>query len=51
MTHILGRIHILDRRILDRLNSALMIGLFGGGLLGCAMGAIVYDFGRLFSAW
>ena len=51
MTHIFGKIHFVDRHILDRLNSAIMIALFGGGLLACAFGAIVYDFGRLFLAW
>ncbi|MGB6535405.1 MAG: hypothetical protein WBF58_05515 [Xanthobacteraceae bacterium] len=51
MVHILGRIHLLDRHTLGRLNRAIMLGFFGCGLLACAAGASVYDVGRLFSAW
>jgi hypothetical protein len=28
-----------------------MLGLIGGGLLACALGAFVYDLERLISAW
>jgi hypothetical protein len=51
MVHILGRIHMLDRQTLGRVNRAVMLGLVGSGLLACAAGAFVYDVGRLFSAW
>ena len=51
MIHMLERMHFLDRRRLARINSALMFGLFGGGLAACAIGAFVYDVGRWFSAW
>jgi hypothetical protein len=40
-----------DRPTIARLNNALMIALFGSGLLACMIGASVYDVGRLFSAW
>jgi hypothetical protein len=36
---------------LDRVESALVLGLIGTGLTACALGAFVYDIGRWFSAW
>jgi hypothetical protein len=50
MAHCLGKAH-LDRHVLARVNAAIMLGLFGSGLAACALGAMVYDFGRLFSVW
>ena len=47
----LGKACFLDRKVLARVNSAIMLSLVGSGLLACAVGAIVYDFGRLFAAW
>ena len=44
------RAHI-DRQKLARVNSAVIFGLVSGGLLACAGGAVLYDLGRLFSAW
>jgi hypothetical protein len=41
----------LDRQTLARVNSAIIFGLIGGGLLACAAGALIYDIGHLFSAW
>lgn len=35
----------------DRMESALVIGLIGAGLAACSLGAVVYDVGRWFSAW
>lgn len=40
-----------DRDTLDRVNSAIMLGLVGSGLAACAIGALIYDFGRAFSIW
>jgi hypothetical protein len=51
MAHCLGKIHGFDRHTLARVNSAIMLGLVGSGLLACAIGAFAYDVGRLFSAW
>jgi hypothetical protein len=48
---ILGKTHLFDRQHIARLNAAIMLGLVGSGLAACAVGAIVYDVGRLFSAW
>jgi hypothetical protein len=46
-----GKTHLFDRRMLARLNAAIMLGLVGSGLAACAIGAFVYDVGRWFSAW
>jgi hypothetical protein len=43
--------HLVDRHQLARANTALMLTVVWGGLAACAVGAIVYDVGRLFSAW
>jgi hypothetical protein len=50
MAHFADKAH-LDRHTLGRVNSAIMLGLVGTGLVACAFGAIVYDVGRWFSAW
>jgi hypothetical protein len=46
-----GKTHLFDRRMLARVNAAIMLGLVGSGLAACAIGALVYDVGRWFSAW
>jgi hypothetical protein len=50
-----GRLHAdklhLDRVTLARVNSAMMLGTLGSGLVACAVGAMIFDVGRLFSAW
>lgn len=51
MSNFVGMLHRVDMRTLGRVNSALLLGLIGGGLATCVFGAAVYDFGRLFSAW
>ena len=50
MAHFADKAH-LDRHTLARVNSAVMLGLIGGGLVACALGAFIYDIGRAFSAW
>jgi hypothetical protein len=49
MAHLADKAHLLDT--LERVNGAIVLGLIGTGLTACAFGAIVYDVGRLFSAW
>jgi len=51
MAHLLDKSHFLDRHMLARVNSGLMVVLVGSGLAVCALGAFVYDMSRLFSAW
>jgi hypothetical protein len=41
----------LVRDVLDRVESVIVISLIGAGLIACALGAVVYDFGRWFSAF
>jgi hypothetical protein len=40
-------IHFANRKTLTRLNTAVMLGLVGSGLAACAIGALIYDVGRL----
>jgi hypothetical protein len=39
------------RDILDRVESAIVVGLIGTGLLACALGAMVYDVERWLTAF
>ena len=48
MAHLAAKAHL---HTLARVNSAVMLGLIGGGLAVCVLGAVTYDLGRLFSAW
>ncbi len=34
MVHILGKAHFVDRQMLARLNTAIVLGLVGSGLVG-----------------
>jgi len=43
--------HIVEKRTLLRANSALLLTLVGGGLAACAVGAVIYDIGRVIGAW
>jgi hypothetical protein len=36
---------------IDRVESAVLLSFIGGGLIVCALGASLYDFGRLVSIW
>jgi hypothetical protein len=51
MAHLVDKLHGFDKHTLARFNTAVMLGVIGTGLAACAFGAIVYDVGRLFSAW
>jgi len=42
---------IYHQPTIDRVESAVLLSLIGGGLIVCALGASAYDFGRLFSIW
>jgi hypothetical protein len=51
MAHLVEKAHFIDKHTLARVNTALMLGMIGTGLATCVFGAVVYDVGRLFSAW
>lgn len=56
MAHFAHKIHFADRMHFDkaavaRVNSAVMLGSIGGGLAACALGALIFDLGRMVSAW
>ncbi len=55
MAHFVDKIHCVghgvDKHTLARVNTVLMLGLIGTGLAACVFGAVIYDVGRLFSAW
>ena len=50
MAHFADKLHV-DKQKIDRVESALLLSLIGGGLGLCVLGAAVYDIGRAFSAW
>jgi hypothetical protein len=50
IAHLADKVHF-DGHTLARINSAIIFGLIGGGLLACAIGALVYDISRVFTAW
>jgi 3-phosphoglycerate kinase len=51
MTQVVERVHFVDRQMLARLTTVVMLVLIGGGIVACFAGALAYDVGRLFSAW
>jgi hypothetical protein len=48
--HFVDRIH-LESGTLTRIQSAVIFGSIGSGLLACALGAFIFDLGRAVSAW
>ncbi|MGC1779866.1 MAG: hypothetical protein WBB34_18185 [Xanthobacteraceae bacterium] len=50
VTHLADKAHF-DKRKLARVNSAVLLGIIGGGLAICVLGAAAYDLERLFSGW
>jgi hypothetical protein len=50
MAHFADRFHV-DKQKIDRVESAVLLSLIGGGLALCVLGAAVYDIGRAFSVW
>jgi hypothetical protein len=43
--------HLMEKGTFLRANSALLLTFVGGGLAACAVGAVVYDIGRMVGAW
>ena len=50
MAHFADRLHV-DKQKIDRVESAVLLSLIGGGLALCVLGATIYDIGRAFSVW
>jgi hypothetical protein len=51
MAHCANKIHFVENGTLDRVETAIVLGVIGSGLAACAIGAIVFDFGRMISIW
>jgi len=51
MAHCVDKIHSAGKDTLDRVESAIVIGLIGSGLAACVIGASVYDVWRMLSVW
>ena len=43
--------HLVEKETLLRANSAMMLTLVGGGLVVCALGAVIFDIGRAVGVW
>jgi hypothetical protein len=43
--------HVMQKELLLRANSALLLTLVCGGLAACALGAVIFDVGRWLSIW
>jgi hypothetical protein len=50
MTHFTHHLPHVDHETLVRANNALLLTLICGGLAACAIGALIYDLARVFSA-
>ncbi|MFZ2075078.1 MAG: hypothetical protein WAV38_00105 [Xanthobacteraceae bacterium] len=50
MAHFADKLHV-DWQKIDRVESAVLLSLIGGGLTLCILGAAAYDIGRAFSVW
>jgi hypothetical protein len=48
MAQIVERVHLVDKQMLDRLSTTVVLVLVGSGLAACIVGALTYDVGRLF---
>jgi hypothetical protein len=43
--------HLVEKESIVRANTAMMLTLVWGGLAACALGAVIFDFGRIFAIW
>ncbi len=50
MVHLAEKAH-LDSDTLTRIQSAVIFGSIGSGLLACALGAFVYDMWQVVAGW
>jgi hypothetical protein len=50
MAHFADKHHV-EKQSIDRVESAVLLSLIGGGLAFCVLGSAIYDIGRVFSVW
>ncbi len=43
--------HLVDKKVIERANSLLLMGILWSGLAVCVLGALSYDIAHWFSAW
>jgi hypothetical protein len=43
MAHLIAKTHIFEKRTLDRIEGAVLLGSIGTGLVACVIAACVYD--------
>jgi hypothetical protein len=43
--------HLIEKETIERANTALVLTAVCGGLVACAVGAAIFDIGRMFAAW
>jgi len=43
--------HLVDKRLVERANTMLLLGILWSGLALCVFGALSYDIAHWFSAW
>ena len=43
--------HLVDKRLVERANTLLILGILWSGLAVCVLGALSYDIASWFSAW
>ena len=43
--------HLVDKHLMERAKTVLLLGILWGGLAACALGAMVYDVALWLGAW
>lgn len=43
--------HLIEKDVLLRANTVLLLTLVWGGLAACAFGAVIFDLGRMLAVW
>jgi len=43
--------HLADKRLVERVNTMLLMGILWSGLAICVLGALSYDIAHWFGAW
>ena len=43
--------HLVDKKVIERATTVLLMGILWSGLAVCVLGALSYDIAHWFSAW